>query len=482
MREDLINDDLFGNEAGEDENKQRLSDYYLEKPQNTMFFSEKKKLCFVRARKGVGKSALLNYAAFKIENEFPQDIFIELKASELITLCKPEKEEALELTNCWQQRLCARINVEIGKKIRFACDDDSITIVESSELSGFKGRNLISALTERFSLKLASTEVKSKKIETINAYELLKRYSGNQNLKVWIFIDDIDATFINTEKNKILTSTFFTACRYLINDVKGLNIRASVRTDVWTILKEFDEALDKCEQYMLDLKWSTNDTGKILSKKILTYFRDEYQMEMYNNYDSTKDEKKIFNLVFSGGLQWGSVSVAPYRAIHILSAGRPRWAAQLCKIAAKDAYVKNKDVIKKGNVNFAMDEYSRSRITDLYKEHNHQCTNIKNLIEIFRNGKKYYRTKDLLDVLEKHLPAVLRDVCIDGKESTADALELAHFLYRIGFITLRSDEYNKALGFTRFEDSPNLLILANLNLEDLWEIHPAYRSALNLKE
>lgn len=44
-----------------------------------------------------------------------------------------------------------------------------------------------------------------------------------------------------------------------------------MRTDVWAIIKD-DEALDKCEQYMIDLKWSTEDTGRILANKILTYY------------------------------------------------------------------------------------------------------------------------------------------------------------------------------------------------------------------
>ena len=43
MKEDLINPYLFGNEAGEDEDKQRLSDYYLEKEKNKAFYDRKRK-------------------------------------------------------------------------------------------------------------------------------------------------------------------------------------------------------------------------------------------------------------------------------------------------------------------------------------------------------------------------------------------------------------------------------------------------------
>lgn len=68
MRSDLNNPELFGNEAGEDEDKKRLNDYYLEKEENKLFHDSNRSLEFVRARKGVGKSALLNYSAYKVES------------------------------------------------------------------------------------------------------------------------------------------------------------------------------------------------------------------------------------------------------------------------------------------------------------------------------------------------------------------------------------------------------------------------------
>ena len=73
--------------------------------------------------------------------------------------------------------------------------------------------------------------------------------------------------------------------------VHGLVIRASVRTDVWSIVSQYDEALDKCEQYIVDIHWSTNETGKILKSKILSYFRRIYPKSMkYNKFNLVKDE------------------------------------------------------------------------------------------------------------------------------------------------------------------------------------------------
>ena len=483
MREDFLNDELFGNEAGEDEDKERLSSYYLEKPENDIFFSPQRPLAFVRARKGVGKSALLNYAAFKLEKKNSKAIYISVKASDLISI-KPHPDfdsSALTFTNYWQECLSTRIAIEIGKNIKIAVTDDSMMLVEMSELLGFKGRNIFTSLCERFDQIIPQLVAEKKCPE--NALELLKRYAQKGNISVWFFVDDIDATFVNTPENKTLISTFFSACRNIVNSVKGLYIRASVRTDVWAIIKD-DEALDKCEQYMVDLKWSTEDTGRILSNKILTYFSNSYP-----NDENIKNIKKwypssqtqVFNLIFNGKLNWGTRHLDPYRPIHILSAGRPRWAAQLCKMAAKDAYKKNNDKLSIGHFNYVMFDYGKYRLSDLYKEHNHQCNQLKSIIESFRNGKKAYLSNELLAVInDKILKNSAEPIIIEGLEIN-DSLAIAHFLYRVGFITLDDDSFDNGESFIRFEDIPDLLIPSNYNPDDLWAIHPSYRSVLHLR-
>ena len=485
MKECILSPELFGNEAGEDEDKKRLSDYYLEKDKNKIFFDVNRSLGFVRARKGVGKSALLNYTAIKVEEQYEDDIIINIKASELIALYSCNDYQPLQYANCWQQRICLRILNEIAKKIKFAATDDDMKIIENSEIMGYKGKNIVSALSDRISFNLNQKliEKRNNDQELANSFELLKRYSENKNQRVWLFVDDIDATFVNSENNMIIVGTFFTACRYLVNSVKGLNIRASVRTDVWTILRNFDEALDKCEQYMIDLSWSTRDSGEILYNKIYSYFSEkDLDMEIGEmDFKNEKNQWRIFGLVFNGSLRWGNNNVIPYRSIHILSAGRPRWAAQLCKFAAQDAYNKGRHKISTGNINFAMTEYGRYRIADLYKEHKHQCEQLEMVIEIFRNGLSAYSSTELVYIIKERLIDKGKKIYIDGSSDACNELQIGKFLYRIGFITLRNDEYNRALGLTRYEDDPYLFSEYNLDEKQQWEIHPAYRTVLKIK-
>lgn len=427
MLKDLLDPELFGNEAGEDENKKRLNEYYLEKEKNRAFHDPLRKLGFVRARKGVGKSALLNYSAYRVEDKFKDDIVINIKASELITLSKCEDYQTLHYVNCWQQRICTRIINEIANRINFAYSDDMMQIVETAEITGFKGKNIISALSSRLEIGAVSGKIGIREVDrkNNNGNELLKRYMNNKSCRVWLFVDDIDATFINNDDNKIIVGTFFTACRYLVNSVNGLNIRASVRTDVWTILRNFDESLDKCEQYMLDLVWSTKDTGEILYNKLYTYFvqTDPYCLGK-KEFKDDENAREVFNLVFNGNLKWGKAYVVPYRSIHILGAGRPRWAAQLCKIAANDAYNKQKDKISTGNINFAMAEYGKYRMADLYKEHNHQCESLEMVIEIFRNGRRSYNTGELLELLKERIIDSGKNVYIDGMSDSCNETQI----------------------------------------------------------
>lgn len=482
MLSDLLNDDLFGNEAGEDEDKDRLASYYLEKPENGIFFSAHRPLAFVRARKGMGKSALLNYAQHKLEKDYPQSIYISVKASDLISIKQhPDVgASALKFTNYWQECLCTRIAIEIGRHIKVAITDDSMMLVEMSELQGYKGRNIVSALSERFTQALPKLTAQKKCAE--NAQELLTRYTNKENISLWIFVDDIDSTFVDTPENRILVSSFFTACRNIVNAVKGLFIRASVRTDVWAIIKT-DEALDKCEQYMVDLNWSTEDTGKILSKKILTYFESTYPNNkdirlLQNRYPSSQPQ--VFELVFRKKFHWNGRPLEPYRPIHILSAGRPRWAAQLCKMAAKDASKKNVDKIGVGNLNNIMFDYGKYRLSDLYKEHKHQCNQLTHIIESFRNGRKAYTSDVLLAFIQANIISSAEEPIVIENVPIKEPLDIAHFLYRIGFITLDDGSLNRGHSFIRFEDVPDLLIPSNYNSSDKWAVHPSYRTILHL--
>jgi hypothetical protein len=473
---DLINPDLFGNDAGEDELPEVLNSYFLDKADFAPFFNLDTRLGFVRSRKGLGKSALLRQVFYKRESLKEGELLIYVKASDLVAMQEVDGSSPATLTHGWQQRICSRVNLQLGSTIRFAGSDDAMTLVESAEIAGFRGRNLVGALVDRLKIKAKDVEISRERVAMGDSEALLKRFSSQGELQVWLLVDDVDATFLNTEAERLKASTFFSACRNLAGSVTGLNIRASVRTDVWAILRQHDEALDKCEQYMLDLKWSTEESGKILNNKIASFF-----MRTRGLMPPTKPiTKEIFREPFF----WGTRPLEPFRPIHILSAGRPRWATQLCRLAGKNAYQLQRRLIGMSDIKSVMKEYGQFRLSDLYKEHHHQCSKLEVLVESFAGGPSRFATHELLTEIRTKVIERFGMPTLDGIDIEPRELAVAHFLFRVGFINARDEKANdgESLHFIRFEDRPHLL-KGKQNMDDglPWEVHPAYRSVLRME-
>ncbi len=191
---------------------------------------------------------------------------------------------------------------------------------------------------------------------------------------------------------------------------------------------------------------------------------------------------EIYNLVFQTPFPWGRKKLTPDKPIHILSAGRPRWAAQLCKLAGKHAASIGKTHIRITDISKFMDIYGKSRLGDLYKEHSHQCNSLVNLIESFSGCNRRYTTQNLLKHITDKIIRRYGLPKIDGVEQGRDSLYIAHFLFIAGFIHGRDDSGNAELSFVNYDERPHLL-LSTANLDDklVWEIHPSYRTVLKIK-
>ncbi|MEK1911200.1 MAG: hypothetical protein AAAB21_13710, partial [Pseudomonas chlororaphis] len=347
----------------------------------------------------------------------------------------------------------------------------------------FRNRNIVSSLFDRLKIKGLGAEIERTRLKATDSHAVLQRVLENKDVTVWLFVDDVDATFVNTEHERLKASTFFSACRNLISSVKGLCIRASVRSDVWSVLAQHDEALDKCEQYMLDLAWSTTETGRILENKISSYFSRYYSDDpKFTSLRPETDGAKIRKIIFKEPFHWSGRPLDSFRPIHILSAGRPRWAAQLCKLAGRDAYDKAYSHISMGHIKEVLRTYGKFRVSDLYKEHRHQCPMLQEIIESFSGGVYRFTTNQLTNHITDKVIKRIGIPAIDGISAEKGALSVAHFLFRCGFIAARDETNVTGLGFIRHEERPNLLT-SNVNLDDgmSWEVHPSYRDVLRIK-
>ncbi|WP_200861995.1 hypothetical protein, partial [Pseudogulbenkiania ferrooxidans] len=82
---DFYDSELFGNDAGEDEDPEVLDSYFINKVEFNKFLSEKVGLCVARAKKGMGKSALLNRMAYSL-SKHDSNIIIKVTGNDLLGL------------------------------------------------------------------------------------------------------------------------------------------------------------------------------------------------------------------------------------------------------------------------------------------------------------------------------------------------------------------------------------------------------------
>lgn len=463
---------LWGNEAADDEDPEVLNSYFVSRPEWQEFFDPKIGLSIARARKGMGKSALLSECAYRLRIT-STGLVILIKGADLAAQREFKPLSPMEQVYDWQQRICAIVNRRLGEQIGFAVTDDAIALVETAELSGFKSRNIVGALVDRLRRKIGPIELE--KIAITDNKAILNRYLTQEKASVTVLIDDIDATFSDTPTDRLRLSTFFTACRELVFNFKGISIRTAVRSDVWASIRKLDEALDKVEQYTFDLRWSDKQFSDFLVERISAYCHRIGKSHLVEK----KSPIQILALVFPAKYEFKNAKVPPHSTIRLFTGGRPRWAAQLCRMAGKEAMrVPNVDTINLSHIRQVLEVYGQHRLDDLSREHRHQCEKISDIINCFSKRQGIYLTDELFNFIHNSILESIQ-VVIDGAK-VEEPVALARFLFRVGFI-VGFDTTQGGNRYFQFEDKPNLLRNpANYDDGMKWKVHPSLHSVLQM--
>lgn len=475
---------LFGNEAGEDEDLNHLNAYYIDNKDFDEFYDCDEKLSIVSARKGMGKSALLSRLYYKLNNDdsYGDPIIVRVKGNDLLGLGQFTGSDHSFLENYWKQIICKKILIEIGAHIGIALSDDTMSMVELAELDGLKSKNIVGALISRTLGKIPLLGVEIKKSLPANSESLLKRYQSSEERKnVWLLIDDIDAKFQNTPESQARVGSFFSAIRSLAFDYKGLNIRTTVRSDVWSCLRHLED-LDKLQQYIINIFWTKRQMRDMLAQKILVYITNNHPDSPEAKLKLSTDYNRILDMVFTSPIEWGQSKEAKlFDAISAFSNRRPRWMGQLCRMAAKKAKEKaSTRKITLEHINYILSDFGANRRDDLIKEHVHQFEELNNLIDALRATKKEFSCSELEEALELNfLRGRTKDdiPLIDGK-SYAGVEDLADFLYKLGLI---SHIHLDGIEFTHFTDDPDLYRSTENRRNNVkWSLHISYRKFLNI--
>jgi hypothetical protein len=303
---------------------------------------------------------------------------------------------------------------------------------------------------------------------------------------IWLFVDDIDATYIGTDGQRLKISTFISACRSLCNSISGLCVRASVRTDVWADIQDRDEAMDKAAEYVFNLSWSEDEIRQILAERIRGYCRRRsIPLDSMANQPNYNGDRYTLRMVFTDPwrtrkqMERGGTGFPPHVRIHELSYGRPRWATQLCRRAASNATKRNTDQITLDDVVDVLETFGKDRVDDLIREHRHECSEVSELIQAFVDQPARMNTDQLMLAIHNRILTHLKPR-IDGTVAESPR-PIAHFLYRIGFLVAVFDGAEEREARHLFETRPNLLkSRTNPDEGAKWEIHECFHKFLKI--
>lgn len=480
MKIDLSDKTLFGNEAGEDEIENIFTSYAVERPEVGNFLATDTQIAIIRAYKGEGKSALLRLVSLGLKRNDSDSVIIMINASSISP--KIEGTDSDEWVRAWKLNILKHAAREIGSRISLAFSDDAITLVEEAESSGFKSRSFVTSVVDR--LKSSAVPIEKNKQPMSNPEKLLTRWAEHGD-RVWFVIDDLDQNFENLPVYRTKIATFFIAIRQITALIPDFRFRASVRPNVWTIVKREYEALSHVEQYMTDLSWSLVDFNDLISKRIEGYLKRNNLWESAVLELSDVPEKRsrqLIGMVFQDPMPWGNGNTRPPSTImYTLARHRPRWLVELWKVSSRAAKKSNCEVINLTHINSELDSFGKRRIEDTVAEFKSQCPQVEELLVAFIGEPEWFSTESLIETINRRILQKIQPK-INGVIGAPSHWEVAHFLYQIGLLTARKELPTGGYDHISFAENPTLLSSrTNIDQGHSWEIHPVFRQALKLK-
>ncbi len=486
---------IFGYEDAADEDIIRLKQYFLKRSDYYTIKSDLP-LSIVVGFKGVGKSALLKIAYEEdIEDNKPT---LWIRPDDIIEMVEDlsKEKDFSRMVLLWKRGIAKLIASRIASNWMFVYGDEAKSALMWAQESGYRSRDFIQKIVSLLNPKFKSTiDLASEKIpHEQGEHHILQRLIDDK--KIILYFDDLDAGWEATEIERKKLSALILALRNMTTDIPGFKARLALRTDVYTLLRESDESTDKFEQYVVNCNWKNHDILILLVKRVLTYFGDnvkDMDLEKKNQYELNDELSKIMDTRFTHTFAWKNKPT--HKVIMSLIRSRPRDMIKLCSLAAKAAYDREENTDKIRDIDFEkiLPEYSSNRLQDIVNEFKNEMVNLEALLyrmaptrkEINEKQKDLYvyTTAELL----KKIKNVQQNIKLEliykrEKNIPTEPSDIAHFLYKIGFITARKI-INGKIERKYYDEKKQLLKSGQIGDGGYsWEIHPAYRSAISTSQ
>ncbi len=453
---------LFGHEAAEDEDPVRLKEYYFKSSVYQRIVTDLP-LRILVGHKGIGKSALLKMAVME---DHPNGIVSVLIKPNDITDLGVDTSDFLHTVRSWQTGLFKIISEKVFDYL-------GISQHLNQSPKNFRGAILDFIVDTLININ--------------NAYYPTDKRDFILNFlekpRVTVYIDDLDRGWQGRKNDVTRISALLNAVRDISNENRNVFFRIALRSDVYYLVRTSDESTDKIEGSVVWHTWTNHEIFALLVKRIETFFGrnvDENTLLQLSQSKLAEYLKPITETKFIGKGHWENAPM--YRVLMSLIRKRPRDLIKLCTLAARHAYQRKSSIIQTEDFDAVFVEYSQGRIQDTINEYRSELPEIERLIMNMRPNRKertakegyIYRTDQLLSKIGNIME---QGRFIFANQREADKKDLAAFLYKINFITARKEKSDGTIIRKYFEENRYL----SSQISDFgfdWEVHPAYRWAL----
>lgn len=454
---------LFGQEAAEDENPDRLKEYYFKHNIYNQVVNDIP-LRIVVGHKGIGKSALFKVAM--IDENAAHRLTILIQPDDIIGIGESETE-FLTLIRAWKVGITKIIAEKALQNFGISIDN-----IWRQKLNNFGGK----------ALDFISRTVKEDKID-LEASKQAILDDFLKTSKISVYMDDLDRGWQGKEQDIKRISALLNAVRDISKDNNGIYFRIALRSDVYFLARTSDESTDKIESSVIWFSWNNHQILALLVKRIESYFDRNVNEDDLIKKSQAQLMTYLLPVIeekFEGRGHWQNAPM--YQILMSLVRKRPRDLVKLLFLAGRIAHQNGADKIGTKHLEYIFEEYSQNRLQDAINEYKSELPDIERLLLGMKPNKRQKRTSQNYTYSHSSLLAKIKSIQEQGNfqwanKKVATTQELASFLYKINFITARKVLANNLIERKYFEENRYL----SNKFTDFgydWEVHPAYRWAL----
>lgn len=461
---------MFGVSDAENESPARLKEYFVK---NKSYENLQNDLAIrvLVGHKGSGKSALLKMLYLEdVEAEKPA---IWLQPGDLLSAFDKQKGSFNSWIEDWKSALLDVIANQVVQEIQpdFIREKLSPAINTANAALNFIRKKI--------------DEIVRGGVAAIQK-DVVKRYTENNYIR--IYIDDLDRGWEARKEDINKISALLNAIRDICGSGNALQFRIGLRTDVYYLVRTSDESTDKIEDKIVWLSWTSHELLILFAKRIETFLGnrvDDASLYAKRQSEVAKSFNHVMEPFFSGQGKWSHAPI--HRVLMSLQRKRPRDLVKLLGGAAKAAYQNDHEIITTSDLRGTFSAYSAERLQDIVNEFSSEIPQLKRLLLAMkptkaRSAKGVRRASESYLFNQAELDTKISNVLSGNplnfsNNSVVSPRSIGQFLYKIDFIIARKDLETGAVDRRFFEQS-RFLFDQNLDFGYSWEIHPAYRWAL----